>query len=47
MYLPGLRRHELNGDRNEHYAGSVSGNWRVRFRFEDGTAVDVDYVDSH
>ena len=26
---------------------SVSGNWRVTFRFEDGDAVDVDYVDYH
>ena len=30
-----------------HYAVSVSGNWRVTFRFEDGDAVDVDYVDYH
>ena len=30
-----------------HYAVSVSGNWRVTFRFEDGAAVDVDYVDYH
>ena len=26
---------------------SVSGNWRVTFRFEDGSAIDVDYVDYH
>lgn len=30
-----------------HYAVSVSGNWRVTFRFEDGDAIDVDYVDFH
>ena len=30
-----------------HYAVSVSGNWRITFRFEDGSAVDVDYVDYH
>jgi len=29
------------------YAVSVSGNWRVTFRFEGGHAVDVDYVDYH
>lgn len=28
-------------------AVTVSGNWRVTFRFEDGHAVDVDYVDYH
>ncbi len=47
MNLPGLRLHELKGDMKGHYAVSVSGNWRVTFRFEDGTAVDVDYVDYH
>ncbi len=26
-----------------HWAVSVSGNWRVTFRFEDGAAVDADY----
>ena len=30
-----------------HNAVSVSRNWRVTFRFEDGAAVDVDYVDYH
>jgi len=25
----------------------VSGNWRVTFRFEEGAAVDVDYLDYH
>ena len=30
-----------------HYAVSVSANWRVTFRFEDGHAVDVDYLDYH
>ena len=26
---------------------SVSGNWRIVFRFADGEAVDVDLVDYH
>ena len=25
----------------------VSGNWRIIFRFENGDALDVDYVDYH
>ena len=29
------------------YPVSVSGNWRVTFRFEDGHAVDVKYADYH
>ena len=47
MDLPGFRLHELKGRLKEHWAVSVSGNWRVTFRFEDGTAVDVDDVDDH
>jgi proteic killer suppression protein len=47
MNLPGFRLHALKGPLKGHYAVSVSGNWRVTFRFEDGAAVDVDYVDYH
>ena len=47
MDLPGFRLHALKGDLKGHYAVSVSGNWRVTFRFEDGHAVDVDYLDYH
>lgn len=45
--LPGFRLHPLKGELKDHYAVTVSGNWRVTFRFEDGHAVDVDYVDYH
>ncbi|MCC6296920.1 MAG: type II toxin-antitoxin system RelE/ParE family toxin, partial [Pseudomonadales bacterium] len=34
MNLPGLRLHELKGDRAGTWAVDVSGNWRVTFRFE-------------
>ena len=47
MNLPGFRLHRLAGRLERHWAVSVSGNWRVTFRFEDGSAVDVDYVDYH
>ena len=47
MDLPGLRLHELKGSMKGQWAVSVSGNWRVTFRFEEGSAVDVDYVDYH
>ena len=43
MNLPGFRLHELKGRLKGHWAVSVSGNWRVTFRFEDGAAVDVDF----
>jgi toxin HigB-1 len=29
------------------WAVSVSGNWRATFRFDNGDAVDVDYIDYH
>ncbi|MSO85653.1 MAG: Killer protein [Rhodospirillales bacterium] len=47
MNLPGFRLHPLKGSLKGHYAVSVSGNWRVTFRFEDAHVVDVDYVDYH
>ena len=47
MGLPGFRLHALKGRPKGHYAVSVSGNWRVTFRFEEGEAVDVDYMDYH
>lgn len=47
MNLPGFRLHPLKGALRGHLAVSVSGNWRVTFRFEDGHAVDVDYLDYH
>lgn len=47
MDLPGFRLHPLKGRLTGHHAVSVSGNWRVTFRFEGGHAVDVDYLDYH
>jgi proteic killer suppression protein len=45
--VPGFRLHALKGVLKGHHAVSVSGNWRVTFRFVDGHVVDVDYVDYH
>ena len=47
MDLPGFRLHPLKGRMKGHHAVSVSGNWRVIFRFENGHAVDADYLDYH
>ncbi|TXS93005.1 peptidase [Parahaliea maris] len=48
MNLPGWRLHPLKGrDLKGHYAASVSGNWRMTFRFEAEDAVLVDYMDYH
>ncbi len=37
----------FKGPMKGRYAVDVSANWRVTFRFEDGHAVDVDYLDYH
>ena len=47
MDLPGLRLHQLTGDRRGTWSIRVSANWRITFRFEDGEAVDVDLEDYH
>jgi len=47
MDLPGFRLHALKGALKGHCAASVSGNWRVTFRIEDGHAVDLHYADYH
>ncbi|MCF8080918.1 MAG: type II toxin-antitoxin system RelE/ParE family toxin [Desulfobacterales bacterium] len=47
MALPGLDLHPLKGEYKGFWAVSVSGNWRVVFRFEDGNVVSVDYLDYH
>ncbi len=45
--LPGYRLHPLKGSLKGYWSITVSGNWRVIFRFEDGNAYDVDLVDYH
>jgi proteic killer suppression protein len=47
MDVAGFRLHPLKGDRRGFWAITVRANWRVIFRFEDGEAMDVDYVDYH
>jgi proteic killer suppression protein len=47
MTLPGLDLHALKGDRRGTWAVSVSGNWRVTFRFLASDVTDVDYEDYH
>ncbi len=47
MNMPGFRLHPLKGALKGHHAVSVSGNWRVTFRFAGENAVDVDYLDYH
>lgn len=45
--LPGYRLHPLKGNLKGFWSISVSGNWRVTFRFDNGDAYDVKLVDYH
>ena len=47
MGAPGWKLHSLAGDLKGHWAVSVSGNWRLTFRFEGEDAILVDYQDYH
>ena len=44
---PGWRIHQLKGDRASEWSISVSGNWRLTFRIEDGGIVDLNLEDYH
>jgi proteic killer suppression protein len=47
MDLPGFRLHPLKGEFKGLWAVTVRANWRVIFRFVEGDALDVDYIDYH
>lgn len=47
MDVPGFRLHPLKGDLAGFWSVSVSGNWRIIFRFDGANACDVDMVDYH
>ncbi len=47
MDFPGLRLHPLTGNLSDFWSVSVSGNWRIIFRFEGAHVADVDLVDYH
>jgi len=43
----GFALHKLKGDRRDEWAISVSGNWRITFRFSKGDVFDVTLEDYH
>tara|TARA_R110002167_G_scaffold186979_2_gene388107 strand:+ start:261 stop:545 length:285 start_codon:yes stop_codon:yes gene_type:complete len=45
--MPGWRLHRLHGDRRGTWSISVSGNWRLTFRVQDGGIHDLDLEDYH
>ena len=47
MNAPGNNLHPLKGSLEEHWAVTVSGNWRLTFAFEKEDPILVDYQDYH
>jgi proteic killer suppression protein len=47
MERPSFRLHRLKGNLRGFWAVTVRASWRIVFRFEDGRAFDVDFVDYH
>ncbi len=47
LNAPGWKLHPLAGELKDHWAVSVSGNWRLTFKFEGEEAILVDYRDYH
>ena len=45
--LLGFRLHQLKEDLRGYWAVTVSGNWRIVFRQEDGHVFDIDLLDYH
>lgn len=47
LRVPGWQLHPLKGERAGFWSISVSGNWRVIFRFVGSDVEWVDYLDYH
>ncbi|MEK7878050.1 MAG: type II toxin-antitoxin system RelE/ParE family toxin [Pseudomonadota bacterium] len=47
MNAPGWRLHALTGKLKGYWSLSVSGNWRLIFRFQGPDAELLDYLDYH
>ncbi len=47
MSLHSYQLHPLKGELKGFWSVTVSGNWRIIFRFDSGNAFDVDLVDYH
>jgi proteic killer suppression protein len=45
--IAGFGFHQLTGNLRGFYSGIMSRNHRMIFRFEEGSAFDVDLVDYH
>lgn len=42
-----LRPHPLKGELKAFWSLDISGNWCIIFKFGEGNAFDLDYLDTH
>ena len=47
LVIPGMHLHPLKFDRKGEWAMTVSGNWRITFRFVGEDATDLNLEDYH
>lgn len=47
LAVPGMFLHPLKGERKGEWAMTVSGNWRITFRFEGEDVIVVNLEDYH
>jgi toxin HigB-1 len=45
--FPGYRLHPLKGSLKGFWSVTITGNYRIIFRFENENVYDVDYIDYH
>lgn len=45
--IPGYKLHALTGNLKEFWSVTVTGNYRIIFRFIKENVYDVDYIDYH
>jgi proteic killer suppression protein len=45
--IPGYKLHSLSGELKGFWSVWVTGNYRIIFRFEEGNACDINYIDYH
>lgn len=47
LRLPGYALHKLQGGYKDYYAITVSGGWRLIFKFDNGDAYSINYLNYH
>lgn len=45
--LPGMNLHSLKGELEDYWSVSITGNYRLTFKFENGDIFELDYIDYH